>query len=195
MHRANRALWLCIGFILLASGIAGVLAGQGLFGASVRTKTLPASWPQQLAHPDAALLLGLGLGGAVVFLLGLLLLRAQIALPRVGTGSGTLRLPRAGSAAAPAGGATRVRRAALQHGLVRDLERLPQVQSVNVAIDGALDHLDLRVVLETIDVPDLARLRSDIQDALQRFAATVGGCGFAHVEVTLRLREENRRVA
>src|SRR5579875_2479264 len=107
MHRANRALWLCIGFILLASGIAGVLAGQGLFGASVRTKTLPASWPEQLAHPDTALLLGLGLGGAVVFLLGLLLLRAQLPLPSAGAGTTVLRLPRVGSSASPTSGSTR----------------------------------------------------------------------------------------
>lgn len=167
-NAANRVLWTVIGLVLLAAGVAGVLANRGwLPGADADA---PLLWPE-LRHwwreIDPWGLVVTGLLGAVVALLGLILLAAEFR-SRGAPALGELRL------AHERPGSTRVRGPVVGHGLERDLTRDPGIHAAAVAITGTAPRPELWVRLDLERQADLATVREHVDGALDRFARTYG---------------------
>ena len=190
MDGFHRGLWALIALMLLGTGIGGLLAGTGIIGPQV--VLVPAQVAAEVQSPSRATLVGLGVGGLVVLLLGLLLLRAAVPVRRTRR-LASLRLARPSSAAGGPGDVTIVRGAALQHGVERDLERIAGVERAQVLLEGSAEQLLLRVGLDVDVYADLSRIRARVQGALQRLATTAGSPPAA-VEVVVRVQERRRRV-
>ncbi len=188
MDVLHRILWAVIALALLGIGAVGLLVGTGVFGPELQTAVaLSAAVPAELERPGQMTLVGLGLGGLVAAALGLLLIKAAVWIPRMGSGVPVLRLsPRAG------GPVTVVRGAALQHGLQRDLERVPGVAGAKTVLSDLTHEPRIQIRLDITSRAGLQQAQQGVQQALQRLATTAGTAP-ASVEVTVRLHPDTRR--
>ena len=184
-----RILWAVISLALLGLGAIGLLLGIGVFGPEWQTATvLSAAAAAELERPGQVTLVGLGLVGLVGAALGLLLIRAALWIPRMGSGVRVLRLsPRAG------GPVTIVRGAALQHGLERDLEQVPGVTGAKAVLSDLRHEPRIQIRLDFTSRARLQQAQHGVNRALQRLATTAGTTP-ASVEVTVRLHVDTRRV-
>jgi hypothetical protein len=184
VNAGNRVLWIAIGMVLTAAGVVGVLAFLGQLSWLGRDRTLlgPAAaqrWHDW--HPWAVAVVIVA--GLLVALLGFLLLRAQL------RGRGGAPMPDLVSRSqrpVPAPeeeflsdtvvtpGRTRVSSGALQQSLVADLRSDPQVRRVAVRLVGAGEQPEALVRLSVTADADVTGLRSHVDSALDRFAATSG---------------------
>jgi len=153
---------------------------------------MPAQVAAEAQSPSRPTLVWLGMGGLVVLLLGLLLLRSTVPVRRT-RGLASLRLGRHGNAASGTGNVTIVRGAALQHGVERDLERIAGVERAQVVLEGSAEQLLLRVGLDVDVYADLSRIQARVQGALQRLATTAGSPP-SSVEVLVHVQERRGRV-
>lgn len=167
-NAANRVLWTVIGLLLLAAGVAGVLANRGwLPGVDADSPLAWSGLREWWRDTEPWGLVVVGLLGVVAALLGLLLLLAELrrrparALP-------DLRL------AHRQPGLTRVPGGVIGHGLERDLVRDPGIRAAAVAVTGAAPSPDLWIQLDVEQRADLATVRAHVDDALARFSRTYG---------------------
>jgi hypothetical protein len=184
MDRGNRILWSCIAVVLLAVGVAGLLAGMDVIGpGSGRTTLLPHPGVRLWQQAGTGGLAGLAAVGLGLSLSGALLVRAQLALGR----------PRAAGLEVPSHlggppaqrGRTAVTGPIIERGFERDLRRLPSVQGARVRMSGA----GRLLVAARIDVAadaDIQGLQRDIRHAIGRLTVT-NGASPAAVDVTIRL--------
>jgi hypothetical protein len=187
VNTGNRVLWVVIGAILTAAGVIGTLASLGKLSWLGRDRTLlgaEAARRWHTWHPWAvAVVIVVGL---VVALLGFLLLRAQLR-GRGGAPMPDLVSRRQRPVPAPeeredqvlsevssAPGRTRVSSGGLQQSLVRDLRTNREVRRVAVRLVGDPEHPEALVRLSVTPDADVTALRSHVDSALDRFAATSG---------------------
>ena len=187
MNAGNRLLWTTIGAVLTAAGVFGVLLSQDwLFsGTSRRTVLGPAvsrRWHDW--HPYAvAVFIAAGLLLAV---LGFLLLRAQLR-GRGGAPMHDLVLVNHPPVTAPAQwsddvalrepfvpGRIRITSNALEQALSRDLRAQATVRRAAVRLVGDPDRPEALVRLSVTADADVTQLRSHVDSALDRLAATSG---------------------
>jgi len=192
MDGFHRGLWALIALVLIGMGTAGLLAGTGIIGPQWQTVMVSAQVAAEAQSPSRPTLVWLGMGGLVVLLLGLLLLRSTVPVRRTRR-LASLRLGRHGSAASGTGNVTIVRGAALQHGVERDLGRIAGVERAQVVLEGSAEQLLLRVSLDVDVYADLSRIQAGVQGALQRLATTAGSPP-ASVEVLVHVQERRGRV-
>lgn len=175
----NRTLWTVIGILLLAVGVLGFLVGQGILSIVDREQVLLSPELIDAWNRNDALATGLTIvGGLLLALLGMLLLRSQLRRPG-GVPMGDLHLgrePRPVGAESPpvVGGDTEVASRALNRALRRDLELDRQVRDATVRLTGPAEHPQLRVRLSVTPDADIARLAGHVDRVVNRFATTSG---------------------
>jgi hypothetical protein len=185
VNTGNRVLWTAIGAVLTAAGVLGVLLNRGTLLDRDRTLLGPEAvrrWHSWGGWAVAVVIVG----GLLVAVLGFLLLRAQLR-GRGGAPMADLVMPRRHPAPAPEErdddvlsaypetfGRTRVSTSALRHSLTRDLQTNREVRGATVKLFGGHDHPEALVRLKVSADADVTRLRSHVDSALDRFAATSG---------------------
>ena len=173
----NRVVWIIVGVLLTAAGLAGVLANRGALpgvdrDASVLTPSMDERWRSWGGWATGALIAA----GLVLAILGLLLLQAQ--------------LPRRGSAAMPdlakstpvsstsdtsvRAGHTWVSTNTLNQALARDLLGKASVRRAGVRLTGAPTKPELRVRLAVTPDANIDELRRHVEHAVRRFSTTSG---------------------
>ena len=185
MNAGNRVLWIAIGAVLTAAGVFGVLANRGVLVSSRRTVVGPEvsrRWHEWSGWWFAALIAG----GLLLAVLGLLLLRAQLR-GRGGAPMADVVLFNHPPRSAPAEwnadaalrepfvpGRIRIAHGALEDALTRDLRDHPEVRRAAVRLVGDRRRPEALVRLSVTADADVGRLRSHVDSALDRFAATSG---------------------
>lgn len=173
----NRTLWTVIGLVLLAAGVTGLLAGYGVLSFVDRQQVvlppeLIAGWNRNEGRWLAVTIVG----GLLVALLGLLLLRAQFRR-RGGPTMPDLYMPMSpepAEAPQPDRGGTEVASRALHRALQRDFESDQQVRDAAVRLTGPPDHPRLLVRLAVAADTDVARLADHVDRVMHRFTTTSG---------------------
>jgi hypothetical protein len=173
----NRTLWTIIGFVLLVAGVTGLLAGSGRLSFVDREQVvlspeMIAAWNRNEARSLALTIVG----GLLVALLGLLLLRAQFRR-RGGAPMADLHLPPSAEPAEgpqPDRGDTEVASRALHRALQRDLESNQQIRDAAVRLTGPPDRPRLLVRLAVTPDADVARLADHVDRVMDRFTTTSG---------------------
>jgi hypothetical protein len=215
VNTANRALWIVVSVLFMAIGAAGILAHYG---------RLPGTDPDlPLLSPDAReqwnawgtwAIAATIAAGAVMALLGLLLVRAQLRrrgradMPNVEVrGEPAMLTPNAPAwpanaphptaddtalSDAPAqskvliAGTLRVEANALRHALAADLRHQRGIERADVRLTGDSDDPHLRVWLTIDPNADLTELRERVVGVVDRFTATAGRHAVVD-EVTVRV--------
>jgi hypothetical protein len=166
MGRVTAAL---AGLVLLAAGVAGLLAGSGVLGEGAADgPVLPARLAGAVAAaPRVPVLLLAGLGALLLVLSGWVLLarRGTRAAPPPAPAFGDLDLTR------PPAGRTMVKGPAVVGGLERDLARIDGVTGAKVRLS---DGPRLRAELAVEPGVEVAKVRADVHTALDRLTATTG---------------------
>jgi hypothetical protein len=175
MTTFNRTLWTIIGLLLLATGGLGLAGGRGvsevsgLLGSNAGRVQLGARIVEGVREPSLVAIAILAAGGVLAIFLGLVLLRSQLTLgPAASFGDPLLH-----SEAAPQS-RTRVRSAALRHGLTTDLRRIPGIKAAAVSLlgDPRRPRLELRLRLEADR--DLSAVQRSVGAAVESFGITLG---------------------
>jgi hypothetical protein len=193
LDRRNRIRWALIGAALLAVGVAGLLAGAGVFGRSAKHKPLLTEWVVRRWHdwyPG-----DLAVAGVLALLLawyGWRLLRTELR-------SGDGRPQMANYDYRPGGrwrpesfrGRTMVRSVAIKKGTRRALQRVIGVQSAVVGLFGNPERPELRTRLDVDSSTDLEPLRSGVTATIERLERTTG-IPPRMADVTIRLVERKR---
>lgn len=193
MDTFNRVLWWLAALALIGMGTVGLLAGTGVFGHELQTETLPAAVAAQFEHPDASTALGLGLAGLAALALGVLLLKAEVSIPRADS-LPNLRISQRASIGPRAGGVTVVRGAALRRGLERDLERIRGVKRATALLVGPLSRPHVRARLNVAPDADHSQVRAGVRQVLERLASTTGRSP-ATVDITVHVQEARRWIS
>jgi hypothetical protein len=188
MTAFHRGIWIAIGLLCLAAGVAGLVAGLGYLGAELQRTGLPGLMASRLQLPGPRTLLAGVLGGLVLLILGLLLLRAALRLPRAPSPP-DVRL----RSQSEDRGAIRLRSGALRRALERDLERLPGVEAASVVLTDFQTTDELQIRLDLDGYSQLPDIRERLDRALKRLTTTVGSSP-SGVEVLVRLREPRQRL-
>jgi hypothetical protein len=184
IDRRNRLVLILLAVVLLAGGVGALLLGAGVFSQhrskySVVTHANLHRWDAYGAKAYAVA----GAIGFVLFMLGYLLASrewqrndgkkraAPIIFPikEQDRGQTTLNTP------------------ALSHALEGDLKTIPDVSGAMVGLFGAPPEIELRGVLDVTDQADLQELPKQFEQAMSRFARTVGFRPDP-IQVTLRFR-------
>ncbi len=194
-NAANRTLWMVLGLLLTAAGVAGILAHYNrFFGVTLPPAVL---WPAFLDRwrgldpwgPVIAVA-----AGVVVALLGLWLLRAQLRT----TGQRPLHDLRTDGVTGEApeeavGGRTTVRADALVRALRNDLARQRGIRAAKVAIGGPASVPRLAVRLDLPPDTHLTQIHETVDAAVARFTTT-SGLRPTRTEVTSRITDGLPRV-
>ena len=197
-NRGNRTLWTIVGLLLLAAGVAGVLAHYNrFFGVTLPSAVLSfgfLDWWRGLDPWGPIIVVAAGL---VVALLGFWLLRAEMRT------SGRRPLhdlrtdapdPRADPADEDAvGGRTTVRADALVRALRNDLARQRGIRGAKVAIGGSATVPKLAVRLDLPPDAQITQVRETFDEAVARFTTT-SGLRPTSTEVTNRINDALPRV-
>ena len=171
MNTVNRVVWIIIGVLLVAAGVAGVLAQVGaLPGVNRNGAVIPTSMDARWRSWDGWATAAVIIAGLVVAVLGLLLLRAQF-LRRGGAPMPDLTTTTS-DASTHEVGRTRVTTSTLNHALTRDLLGNRSVRRAAVRLTG--EKPDLRVQLAVTPDADIGELRHHVDDAVGRFSTTSG---------------------
>lgn len=199
MNTANRVLWALIGLLLLAVSVFGVMASQGWLpfidrDGAVLTQVAIERWEDWSTWATAATIAG----GAILVVLGILLVRAQLRGPGGGSISDLVVRPESPDATGPRpgptvaeapAGQTLVSASALHHALARDLETDRAVRHAAVHITGRRPEPSVSVRLAVTSEADIAQLQRSLHRAFERFAAT-SGLQPRLTEVTIRMAEQ-----
>lgn len=174
----NRTLWTVIGVLLLAAGVLGVLASEGALPAADRQQALLTPEMINFWNRNEGLATTLTLvGGLLLALLGMLLLRGQLRWPG-GTPMGDLHLgqpePDGDEPAPIERGDTEVASRALRRALQSDLESDRQVRNASVRLTGPTWHPQLSVRLAVTADADIGLLADHVDRVVHRFATTSG---------------------
>lgn len=174
MNTANRVLWCVIGAVLVLAGVFGIVASQGWLPAVDQHGVLldpdaDATWNRWGAWaPTIAIA-----AGAIVAVLGLMLLRAESRVhARPSLPDTTLRTP---AGVNSAGGRTRVDTAVLARAMRKDLQAEPSINRAHVRITGRPESPEVSLRLEVEQGTDLHPVRDHVNRALGRLAATMPG--------------------
>ena len=197
---SNRVLWIAIGAVLTAAGVFGVLASRGVLVSARRTVLGPEvsrRWHDWSGWWFAAVIVG----GLLLAVLGFLLLRAQLR-GRGGAPMADLVLFNHPPRWAPADfndrepfipGRIRISSGALEQALTRDLRGHAEVRRAAVRLVGDRLQPEVLVRLSVTADADVVRLRSHVDSALDRFAATSGVRPAVHdVVVTMAVQPPAR---
>lgn len=163
MHadRTNRALLTLLGLLLLAAGVAGILAGAGVLGDQVDNRHL-------LANPVAHYIGDNGawfwpIAALAAAILALLALRWLVAVLRPEPRTGDIHI-----AAAPATGRTTLDSGALRDALTAEIETYRGVDNARIHVLGTPDAPRLTVTVRATNDSDLVALRRRLEtQALQ----------------------------
>jgi hypothetical protein len=182
VNTGNRVLWIAIGAVLTAAGALGVLASRRWGQRTVLGPEAVRRWHDWGGWAVAAVIVA----GLLLAVLGFVLLRAQLR-GRGGAPMADLVLPNRRPDPAPeeredevltgdpfVPGRLRISSGALQHALTRDLSAHATVRRAAVRLVGDRDHPEALVRLNVTADADVTRLRSHVDSALDRFAATSG---------------------
>jgi hypothetical protein len=184
---ANRALWIVIGAVLTAVGVLGVLVGTGVLpgvdrSAHLLGQPLLDTWREYRA---VALAIA-GLLGLLAVLVGLRLTLAQFQPRR--------RLLPDPVLPPDPDGTTRIRAAALERALRRDLERYPAISKATARLTGTPKHASVDVRLDLADDTGLGTVQRHVEGCLTRLRRTYQ-LPAADLDVTVRpVTEERPRV-
>lgn len=187
MDRFNRVLWIVLAVLLLLAGTATALAGFGVLPRIPQAMTLlPHTLRTYWRAWGIWAWLGLAAAGLLLAVLGTLLIRGQFR-PPAGRAMPDLLLRRAEPAtpswpdrdrkdapATEAPGRTRVRAAAMVHGIERDLARHPRIRSASVRLLGDTSDPRLLAHLDVAADTDVTQLHRHLTDTLARFTTTTG---------------------
>ncbi|GAA4440474.1 hypothetical protein [Phytohabitans houttuyneae] len=194
-NAANRTLWTIIGVLLLAAGVAGILAYYNrFFGVTLPSAVLwPAfvDWWRDIDPWGPIIVIAAGL---LVAWLGLLLLRAELRttgqrpLPDLHTDE-----PLGTDADDAVGGRTTVRADALVRALRSDLARQHGIHAAKVKIGGTPTVPRLAVRLDLPADTQMTRVRETVDAAVTRFTTT-SGLQLTSTEVTSRITDASPRV-
>jgi hypothetical protein len=187
VNTGNRVLWTVIGAVLTAAGVFGVLLSEDwLFsGTSRRTVLGPAvgrHWHDWHTYAVTVFIVA----GLLLAVLGFLLLRGQLR-GRGGAPMADVVLYNHPPRSAPAEwradaalrepfvpGRIRISHGALEEALTRDLRDHAEVRRAAVRLVGDRRQPEALVRLSVNADADVGRLRSHVDSALDRFAATSG---------------------
>jgi membrane protein implicated in regulation of membrane protease activity len=193
MDRRNRVRFALLGLLLLAAGVAGLLAGARVFGAPAADSAVLPDW--LVARWDRYTpwnLVAVGLAALLLAWYGWRLVRAQLR-----RGGGRSEMGDLEYRAAEAGrqdanrGRTTVRAAAISHSTEKALERVRGVERALVGLFGSPDEPELRARLDVDANADLTQLRRNVSAVLEHLAATTG-IPPRSADITLRLVERRQ---
>jgi membrane protein implicated in regulation of membrane protease activity len=193
MDRRNRVRFALLGLLLLAAGVAGLLAGARVVGApaagsAVLPDWLVARWDRY--HPWN--LVAVGIAALLLAWYGWRLMRAQLR-----RGGGRAEMGDLEYRATEPGhqdtnrGRTTVRAAAISHSTENALERVRGVERALVGLFGSPYAPELRARLDVDANADLTQLRRNVSAVLERLAATTG-IPPRSADITLRLVERQQ---
>lgn len=189
MDTANRILWTIIGVVLLAAGGLTVAASAGwLPGTDTESPLLWNALVEQWRDWEPWVWVAVAVLGAIVALLGLLLIRGQL---RRGDGHVISDV----AIDAPDGrGRTVVGRSTLTQATEQDLEHIRGVEGAAVRLFRENGGTDVRARVDMRPDASLSTVAADVTKALSRFTTT-SGLGVESVDVTVRVdRGTARRV-
>ncbi len=165
----NRILWALIGLLCLLAGVGGLLGAAGSLGASAASYELGFQLVAWATRSELLPAVALAAAGAVAVILGLLLLRSEVAVgPPASFGDFHLRCRD------PERGRTLLRSVALRRGLEADLGRIPGVEHVGCSLLGHPQQPRLELRLEIGGDRDVRALEAAVGRSLARFATTLG---------------------
>jgi len=194
MNSGNRLLWIVVGLLLTAAGVAGVLVNIGHLPGTDRSVPvisdgLIGRWRDWGGWAPTVVIAA----GVVLALLGAALIRAELrrrggsglstvvfphrAEPAEAAGAGTLPLrdaapPRPTRANRPSGGYIRVAGGTLRDALVRDLENDPRIRRAAVRLTGHPGTPRIRLLLDVPDGTEMTSVHEAVGAALARFRTT-----------------------
>jgi hypothetical protein len=193
MDRRNRVRLALLGLLLLAVGVAGLLAGADLFeapaaGSPVLPGWLVARWDRY----DPWNLVAVGIAALLLAWYGWRFVRAQCRRGGGRAPMGDLEYRAAEPGRQDAGrGRTTVRAAAISRGAEATLERVRGVERAIVGLFGSPYEPELRARLDVDASADLTQVRSNVDAALERLATTTG-MPPRSADITLRLVERQQ---
>jgi membrane protein implicated in regulation of membrane protease activity len=193
MDRRNRIRLALLGLLLLAAGVAGLLAGADVFGAPAADSPVLPDWlVARWDRYNPWNLVAVAIAALLLAWYGWRLVRAQLR-----RGGGRAEMGDLEYQAAEPGrqdtdrGRTTVRAAAISHSTETALERVRGVERALVGLFGSPDAPELRARLDVNANADLTQLRRNVSAALERLAATTG-MPPRSADITLRLVERQQ---
>jgi hypothetical protein len=193
MDRRNRVRLALLGLLLLAFGVAGLLARADVFGApAASSAVLPEGLVARWDRYDPWNLVAVGIVALLLAWYGWRLVRAQLR-----RGGGRAQMGDLEYRAAEPGrqdadrGRTTVRAAAISHSTEAALERVRGVERAVVGLFGSPYEPELRARLDVNANADLTQLRHNVSAVLERLATTTG-MPPRSADITLRLIERRQ---
>ena len=193
MDRRNRVRLALLGLLLLAFGVAGLLARADVFGApAASSAVLPEGLVARWDRYDPWNLVAVGIVALLLAWYGWRLVRAQLR-----RGGGRAQMGYLEYRAAEPGrqdanrGRTTVRAAAISHSTEKAIERVRGVERALVGLFGNPYAPELRARLDIDANTDLTQLRRNISAVLEHLAATTG-MPPRSADITLRLVERRQ---
>jgi hypothetical protein len=196
MDRRNRVRLALLGLLLFAVGVAGLLAGAGVFEApaadsAILSEDLVDRW-NRFDRYDPWNLVVVGVVGLLLAWYGWRIVRAQFRRGGGRAPMGDLEYRAAEPGRQDAGrGRTTVRAAAISRGAEATLERVRGVERAIVGLFGSPYEPELRARLDVDASADLTQVRSNVDAALERLATTTG-MPPRSADITLRLVERQQ---
>lgn len=188
----NRLLGTLVGLVLLAIGVAGLTVGLGALGSTLaHTAPMPAAIVQHATAPTDNDLIGLAVAGLLALLIGLIVLRVELQVVSRQR-MGDLRYGQSSPEQGQGRGRTVVRSGGLEHGVRQSLETLPGVRSAQAQLAGNPERPDLLIELAVDAHTQLSTLKSEVQQAIERFQLTSGRQ--PSTQVRIRLANARRSV-
>jgi membrane protein implicated in regulation of membrane protease activity len=193
MDRRNRIRFGLLGLLLLAAGVASLLAGSSVVGAPAAGSPVLPDWlVARWDRYNPWNLVAVGVAALLLAWYGWRLVRAHLR-----RGGGRAEMGDLEYGATEPGrqdadrGRTTVRAAAISHSTEKALERVRGVERALVGLFGSPYEPELRARLDVDANADLTQLRRNVSAVLERLAATTG-IPPRSADITLRLVERRQ---
>jgi hypothetical protein len=189
MHadRTNRALLTLLGLLLLAAGVAGILAGTDILGHQVGNRSLIANPVGHYIGDNSAWFWPIAALAAAV--LALLALRWLVAVLRPDARPGDIHI-----AAAPTTGRTTLDSGALRDALTAEIETYRGVDNARIRVLGTPDAPRLAVTVRVTNDSDLVALRRRLETQALQHARQVLDSPDLPIRLHLSLTNQTSRV-
>ena len=193
MDRRNRIRFALLGLLLLAAGVAGLLAGADMFDAPAADSAILPDWlVARWDRYNPWNLVAVAIAALLLAWYGWRLMRAQLRRGGGRTQMGDLEYRATEPGRQDANrGRTTVRAAAISHSTEKALERVRGVERALVGLFGSPHEPELRARLDVNANTDLTQLRRNISAALEHLATTTGTPPRS-ADITLRLVERQQ---
>ena len=189
MHadRTNRTLLTLLGLLLLAAGVAGILAGIDTFGHQVANRHLLANSLARYIGDNSAWFWPIAAVAAT--LLALLALRWLFAVLRPEPRTGDIHI-----AAAPGTGYTTLDSGALRDALTAEIETYRGVDNAHIRVLGTPDAPRLAVTVRATDDSDLVALRRRLETQALQHARQALDSPHLPIQLNLAVTNQTSRV-